>query len=94
MENTINASAETTITTNTKGIFGRAKDSVVNTYHNPTVRKAVKYTVGTAAVLGVGYLAFKYFGSKAVEVAPNVASVAADAVAQTAEAVAEATTSV
>lgn len=84
---------ENVATTNTS-FFAKAKESVVNTYHNPTVRKAVKYTAAAAAVAGVGYLAFKYFGGKTADVLPNVASVAVDTAAQTAEAVAEATTSV
>lgn len=83
----------TTTATNTS-FFAKARESVSNVYHNETVRKAAKITAATCLVLGGGYLAFKYFGSKAAEAIPDVASAAADAVAQTAEAVAEATTSV
>lgn len=94
MENVNTNTANTTVTATTKCFIGKAKDLVVNTYNNPTVRRAAVYTVATTAFLGAGYIAYKYFGGKAVEVLPDVASAAADAVAQTAEAVAEATTSV
>ena len=90
MENVNTVATETTTTS----FFAKARANVSAVYQNETVRKAAKITLGTCAVLGAGYLAFKYFGSKAADVVPNVAVVAADAVAQTAEAVAEATTSV
>lgn len=84
----------TNTTTKIASFVASTKEKVSNVYHNETVRKTVKITAGVCAVVGVGYLAFKYFGSKAADVLPEVAGAAADVAAQTTEVVADVATSV
>ncbi len=90
MENTMN----NTNTSKVSSFFANAKTKVSEVYHNPTVRKAAMITVGTCAVIGGGYLAVKYFGSKAAEVLPQAVETATDVATQVTEVVADAATSV